>query len=250
MEVDIYSLTIALTYLGDAALWILIAINMYWCGKGRKSLVLFFFIIMDIYLNDLLKELFKIPRPSTGPTGMGPYGFPSGHTETVTLATVYLTLENPRLALLLALIPLVGYTRVALGVHTVLDVVGGAFVGLFIGMLAHYVQARLHGKRLLRWETGLAFSLLGVLTFMYYPHRTILLGGFLFGIAISMFIGAEEEVELYWACIVVLNVIIATLLFLYAYIEQPIIKGLLSTLAGVAVFIGPKLLARIKDLLS
>ncbi len=233
-----------LTYLGDAALWVVIALNMYWKGWGKRSLTLFTFLILDIYLNDILKETFRIPRPSTGPTGLGPYGFPSGHAETVTLATTYIALTNPRYAPIIALIPLVSYTRVALGVHTVLDVAGGFLVGLGMAVLAKLVEARLDGGLMGDRRSSLLFMALALLTLAFYPYRTLLLGGFLLGVSLALALGIRVDVNIRLKWIALLNMIILILLAAYGFFQMDVVKLLLALGAGLVSFWLPKILAR------
>jgi undecaprenyl-diphosphatase len=75
--------------------------------------------------------------------------FPSSHATNITAAITYLSFFFPRW--LFAMVPLallVGYSRVYLGVHYPLDVVGGAILGAGCGWAVFIVFKRLVFPRL------------------------------------------------------------------------------------------------------
>lgn len=95
-----------------------------------------------------LKELFALPRPfQTDPavaseaaraTARGP-GFPSGHTQATTTFWWFLAFHHRRrwlYGVAVAAVALVGMSRVWLGVHYPLDILGGLAVGLVLAWLA------------------------------------------------------------------------------------------------------------------
>ena len=88
-----------------------------------------------------LKELVDRPRP-TGTHPLVPLpdspSFPSGHASTAFAAAAALAVFAPRWLgpCFLAIAALVGVSRLELGVHYVSDVVGGALLGVVIGLVA------------------------------------------------------------------------------------------------------------------
>ena len=72
--------------------------------------------------------------------------FPSGHSGTafVVFSSIYLTVRKSAALPLFAIPALVSYSRIALGVHTPLDVLAGALLGLIIPVLA--------SKFILKWH--------------------------------------------------------------------------------------------------
>jgi membrane-associated phospholipid phosphatase len=92
-------------------------------------------------VNELLKSIFDRPRPSYGGTIEAPgYSYPSGHASgTAAMVTVLVLVFWPVIsrawrwvfaALAITAASVVGYTRVALGMHFTSDVVAGWCVGV------------------------------------------------------------------------------------------------------------------------
>lgn len=90
----------------------------------------------------ILKFSIRRPRPE-GEWGQiyritDPHSFPSGHAaRSAALAVLGLATGPTWFGILLALwAPWVGLSRVALGVHYLLDVVAGWFIGIIMGLMA------------------------------------------------------------------------------------------------------------------
>jgi undecaprenyl-diphosphatase len=78
-----------------------------------------------------------IPQPLTI------YSFPSGHTATAFAAAVVLVYGSPGIGMLALLAAtLIGFGRVATGVHYPTDVLAGAALGSLVGVIVHYVKLR------------------------------------------------------------------------------------------------------------
>jgi len=113
------------------------------------SIALFFALMLG------LKTFIFIPRPCTpcldGAASCNPFcdtdsSFPSGHSGTifVVFTSLYLTIRK-RSSLALFIIPiLVSFSRIALDVHTPLDVLAGALLGLIIPVLASKFLPKWH----------------------------------------------------------------------------------------------------------
>ncbi|SFC42644.1 PAP2 superfamily protein [Halobiforma haloterrestris] len=144
-----------LTQLGD--IWFLATVfaALYWFGVPNRDDVA---TLAGVWLSGIgfyngLKELFGFPRPDRPlletellPPVVQPlyeatafatgYGFPSGHAVNATIVYVGLAALLPvgtartRFGAAAAVVATVSFTRVALGVHYVIDVVVGAAVGL------------------------------------------------------------------------------------------------------------------------
>ncbi|MFH8080371.1 MAG: phosphatase PAP2 family protein [Candidatus Aenigmatarchaeota archaeon] len=95
--------------------------------------------VASYYAAEILKNIFKIPRPCVGLTGCPEgYSFPSRHTLIAFALTTAFMLEtkNKILSSLFAVTSIViGALRVVTFVHTPIDVIGGAIIGIVIGFL-------------------------------------------------------------------------------------------------------------------
>lgn len=133
------ALMAAITYVGDEGVFLLVAVTLFWCVSKRQSYYVFAVGLGGTVLNQWLKLIFRIPRPwvldpqftiveSARATATG-YSFPSGHTQNAVGTFSCLALANRQRwlrVLCCALIVLVPFSRMYLGVHTPLDV-GVAF---------------------------------------------------------------------------------------------------------------------------
>ncbi len=129
---------------------------------------LFVAAILGGLVSTVVKESFQILRP---PAVLAPeqfhlighkldlVSFPSGHTLTAfgvaTLLILGLQLRGWRLACVLALACLIGLSRIAVGAHWPLDVLGGAVLGSLCGWGGWQVAQWLHSKH---WTQTVIYS--------------------------------------------------------------------------------------------
>jgi undecaprenyl-diphosphatase len=130
--------------------WPLVAVALMALLLGKSKVrVTILLILVAVSLSDqissaLLKPLVARPRPSHVLEGVrllagrgGRYGFPSSHAANIFAVWTVLALRHRKVSLFLAAIPLgVAYSRVYLGVHYPLDVLGGAILGWLIALVA------------------------------------------------------------------------------------------------------------------
>ena len=152
------------TFMGDGIFAIcLIAVFFFYFKKRQQSFALLYAFLISGIASQIIKNLVNSPRPKLyfeagtylhfidGVTVTGNSGFPSGHTATAfAIATVLvLIMKNKNLQLLiLAAATLVGYSRIYLAQHFLLDVIVGALLGSICGLLSVYLaQNRIVIKR-------------------------------------------------------------------------------------------------------
>lgn len=177
----------ALTQLGDA--WFLgaLLVGLYWgWPEGRDEVLLVIgMVIAGTGLYRSLKHFFELPRPgiplldpAAVPSLVRPlyegivvpssFGFPSGHATGV--AVVYLGLaavldvgsRRGRYAAASAIIAVVSFTRVVLGVHYLVDVIAGAALGSVVVVLG------IRGARHLSRDRVTVVLAAGILTTFLY----------------------------------------------------------------------------------
>ena len=129
-----------ITYCGDEIAFMLAAFALFWCVNKRTGYYAFLVGLFGTVGNQWLKIACRIPRPwvldpeftiveSARAAATG-YSFPSGHTQNAvgTFGAMALRTEQKWVrGVCIALIVLVPFSRMYLGVHTPLDV-GAAFL--------------------------------------------------------------------------------------------------------------------------
>lgn len=129
-----------LTISTEVPVVVLLTAIMYWCINKKYGQKLLFALIPNIVINTGIKELVKEPRP-IGAKGLKSlrtetatgYSFPSGHTQTATTfwTSLILIFKQKWIYILGSIMILgVGLSRLYLGVHWPVDVVGGWIFGI------------------------------------------------------------------------------------------------------------------------
>ncbi|MBX3047745.1 MAG: phosphatase PAP2 family protein [Anaerolineales bacterium] len=129
----------ALSFLGTTEFYLVLLPLIYWCFDKAFAVRLTFLLLIGSALNVILKLAWRLPRPfwisadiyasHFEPT----FGAPSGHSQTPLslwgLAAT--TLSRPWFTwLAAALVALIGFSRIALGLHFHFDVLSGWLLGL------------------------------------------------------------------------------------------------------------------------
>jgi membrane-associated phospholipid phosphatase len=152
------------TFVGDGIFAIgLIAIAWLFFKRKDEGKALLISFILSGLAAQIIKNLVNAPRPKLyfeagqylhfidGVSLANNSSFPSGHTATAfALATVLVLMaknKNGQLFILLAA-AMVGYSRIYLAQHFLLDVMIGAVIGTASGMLAVYFALNLNSFRL------------------------------------------------------------------------------------------------------
>jgi len=132
---------IYVTMMGEEYFFMSIVCLFYWCIDKRFGYKLGFAYLSNGVFNTGLKHLFKVPRPFVKDPSLrvlrletaGGYSFPSGHTQFTAAFWTTMALEFKKkwiYPLGFVLIVLVGLSRMYLGLHTPIDVLVGAALGI------------------------------------------------------------------------------------------------------------------------
>lgn len=136
------------TVLGDEELYVLALPLLYWCVHRRIGVEVGVLLLTSAGLNQALKLAVGAPRPlfldpSVGLRPETSFALPSGHAQHGVAVLGLLAREARRrwaTAAAVALVLLLGWSRVQLGAHFPVDVLVGWAVGL--ALLAGYLAAR------------------------------------------------------------------------------------------------------------
>lgn len=170
------------TYLGDEAAFLAIALFVFWCTAKRNGYYLLTVGFLGIALNQCLKITCRIPRPwvrdpsltvvgnaKAAATG---YSFPSGHTQNATGTLGVIAATQPRRwprVLCVLLVLLIAFSRMYLGVHTPADVLSSLAIGTVLVLVLHPLMNWVgdNGRRLM----ALLVAMLGLsLLFLSYVY--------------------------------------------------------------------------------
>jgi len=130
--------------------------GLVWLALGvavtvlRRRLLPFVLVALAVLAADGLAGLVKAAVGEKRPTEPGPlvtiphsHSFPSGHTATAFAGAMVLSVLVPRAApAFFVLAAAIAYSRLYVGVHFPLDVVGGAVIGLATALLLLAVVQR------------------------------------------------------------------------------------------------------------
>lgn len=176
-----------ITQLGNESFYLLGLPVIFWCWRKELGLPLLLLLYTTFLLNTLLKLGFALPRPPEALwqiTTSG-YGFPSGHSQMAMVLWGYLGWKTgyPKLAGLI--IGFIGLSRMVLGVHFPVDVMGGWTIGGLTLGAAIYLEKRLRETPLILppVQTAFLFLWVGVLVPMLISDPTVLrVSGFFAGL--------------------------------------------------------------------
>lgn len=175
-----------ITLLGEEVFFLIFALLVFWCVSKRRGYVLLLVGFVGIIINQLLKLTFRIPRPwvkdpsfttvgnaQDAATG---YSFPSGHTQN-TVDTFGCIARGTKLLWLritcIAIILLVAFSRMYLGVHTPLDVGVSLGIGVLLVLFVYPLfDMLLTTKRAVWFVLGAVVAVsvgLVLLTELYFP---------------------------------------------------------------------------------
>lgn len=168
-----------LSFLGSEQFFLLLLPLVYWNINRRLGARLGALLIFSVALNDIIKVAFALPRPfwssGIGQLASAPevtFGFPSGHAQSTAVIWTYLALQTRKRVWLVAafgLLILVALSRLFVGAHYPVDIVGGALIGYALLAVFLRFEAPLfawwnrHGVAAQIGAIGIACAILGAL---------------------------------------------------------------------------------------
>ena len=134
---------------GEETFYILVASIIFWCVNKKFGYKLGFALLTSTIVNNALKDIVNSPRP-IGISGIRSLrietatgqSFPSGHTQGSTTFWVSCIIQIKKKWIYIVgilVIILVGFSRMYLGVHYPIDVIGGIVIGIIWIFLSNYI---------------------------------------------------------------------------------------------------------------
>jgi len=192
-----------LTFLGSEYFYLLVLPLLVWCVDEKRGMRFGFAVILSAYTNEVLKGLFKQPRPYDMKSEVGMVheespGLPSGHAQnSVVFFGMLRDFISRKAGIVIAILMplLIGFSRLYLGVHFPTDV----FAGWIIGLLFLFAYRRIGPwieQRMAKWspvrQAAAVVLVSAVMTLT--SSRSIPLAGVFFGAGIG-FILALHTME-------------------------------------------------------
>lgn len=167
------------TRIGEDSFYLIVAAVFVWCINREFALKMHFAFYMNNIANSAVKDIFAIPRHygqmdirTLNEVPVGGYSFPSGHVQSLTsyLSSVMLQIKRKPVTILGCLLILVmSLSRIYLGAHTPIDVIGGGFLAVCVVLGANKLYDLSSNHRFLLLLAVLAILIAG--TFFMVSQR-------------------------------------------------------------------------------
>lgn len=187
----------AVSFFGTVSFYIVFLPVLYWCTDKRHARRLLIIFLVSGWVNSVCKDFFNHPRPynldetvKIGKTA-GP-GLPSGHAQQSLTVWGYfiLWIRKPSFTYLsVAVILLIAFSRIYLGVHFPTDIIGGWVLAIIILLTGYYSADSIEQfvSRVDRRLLAAVLIILPVVLSLYYPSSSSLMSmGTLSGAAVGI----------------------------------------------------------------
>jgi membrane-associated phospholipid phosphatase len=195
---------LALSGVGSTLGYVVLFAILWWGVSWRLGVKLFAALVLSVYLNALLKDLIAQPRPFVyadfeSLTRPDEFSFPSGHAQQAAFIWTLLAMHFRKRWFTItagAMVVLIGFSRVYLGVHFPTDVLGGWLLGAVLAQL--YVRWNEPfidwADRLpFEWKLALAIGVPLALTFLHGTKTTAMTLGTLAGALVGLVIALRQK---------------------------------------------------------
>ena len=176
-------LMLAVTRLGEETAFLALALIFFWCVDKKKGYYLMAVGFVGTMANQFVKLLCRVPRPwvldenftilEEAREAASGYSFPSGHTQMAvgTFGAIAASSEKQWMkGVCIAIMVLVPFSRMYVGVHTPSDVLVGAGMALALVWLLKKPTLEGDGKSMKVLIAGMIVLALGLLAFVeLYP---------------------------------------------------------------------------------
>ena len=225
-----------ITRLGNEEFYLLCIPILYWCVEKKFAFKLGMVFLLSAYVNDLLKTIFTTERPSPEvvrvlyPESGGGYAFPSGHSQNSAVfwgVCAWQIRKAWAWIVAVILVLLIGVSRLYLGVHWPIDVLGGWIIGIVIlGIYILYDAKIIYRKAFDRVIPQIIF-VLAIGTALYFINSSDtsvrVIGAFV-GLAIGYILEEKyinfEPRSVWWYQIIKLVVGVAVLVVIKIFVKK------------------------------
>ncbi|CCV64576.1 Membrane-associated phospholipid phosphatase [Alteracholeplasma palmae J233] len=146
-----------ITELGDQYVFILVVVFFYWFINKKSAYRLVFVFLLSSAMATIIKQVVKRPRPYIQDEKLtvlrktGGYSFPSGHSQAITIQSLFIYNEsyykNKYIKIILIfLTTIVLFSRMYLGQHYLTDVIAGLALGSLMYLLGNFLFKKMNNK--------------------------------------------------------------------------------------------------------